>query len=333
MKDYRITTKTGKFYIDYGDVRNHIKEKNGTFFAKQSKNSTSYEKIDRIEKRIDIFDSPEFGWKHYFIFGTISSIILCCMGASNNTTATEFILPLIMCWIVPIFPMMLWAISFTVMMIITECFSIYKKLPDSEIKELIPNNTKPSTKTTTQTRKNLLFTEDKLNTYISKETNKLSSNNYNSLSKEDKQAIFELAKMNVLNNSDYMKYAFSATDKELEKIYTDLEIKEQKKIANHSIFEGRINSTDKRNLKNMLGFTCSACGKNMESIYGPIGRNYIELHHLIPYSEMLPNDTRTLSAQDFCVLCPDCHRMIHKLDNANDIDLLKRMIKLNQHKI
>ena len=83
----------------------------------------------------------------------------------------------------------------------------------------------------------------------------------------------------------------------------------------------------------MLGFTCSACGKNMESIYGSIGRNYIELHHLIPYSEMLPNDTRTLSAQDFCVLCPDCHRMIHKLDNSNNIDLLKRMIKLNQPKI
>lgn len=331
MKDYRITTKTGKFYIDYGDVHNHIKEENGIFFVKRTKDSTSYEKIEQIEERIRFLDS-EFGWKHYFIFGAISSIILCTMGMSRNDTA-EIICYLIFCWIIPIFTIMLWGISSLIMMIITECFSIYKKLPDSEIQELIPNANKATTKTAMQTIKNLLSTEDKLNAYISTETNKLSSNNYNSLSKEDKQAISELAKMNVFNNPDYMKDAFSATDKELEEIYTDLEIKEQKKIANHSTFEGRINSTDKRNLKNMLGFTCSACGKNMESIYGPIGRNYIELHHLIPYSEMQPNDTRTLSAQDFCVLCPDCHRMIHKLDNANDIDLLKRMIKLNQHKI
>lgn len=331
MKDYRITTKTGKFYIDYGYIRNHIKEENGIFFAKQSKDSKSYTKIEQIEERIDwssYFD--EFSWAHYFIFGTISSI--WTMGMSRNDAA-EIICNLIFCWVIPIFPIMLWGISFLIMMIISECFSIYKKLPDSEIKKLIPNNTKPLTKATPQTRKNLSSTEDKLNAYISKETNKLSSNNYNSLSKEDKQAISELAKLNVLNNPDYMKDAFSATDKELEEIYTDFEIKEQKKIANHSTFEGRINSTDKRNLKNMLGFTCSACGKNMENIYGSIGRNYIELHHLIPYSEMQPNDTRTLSAQDFCVLCPDCHRMIHKLDNANDIDLLKRMIKLNQPKI
>ena len=216
MKDYRITTKTGKFYIDYGDVRNHIKEENGTFFAKQSKDSQSYAKIEKIEEKISDIIFLEFGWKQYFIFGTISSIILCTMGMSRNDAA-EIICYLIFCWIIPIFPIMLWGISFLIMMIILECFSIYKKLPYSEIKNLIPNDTKSSTKTASITIKQPLSTEYKINDYISKETNKLSSDDYNSLSKEDKQAISELAKMNVLNNPDYMKDVFSATDKELEK--------------------------------------------------------------------------------------------------------------------
>lgn len=45
---------------------------------------------------------------------------------------------------------------------------------------------------------------------------------------------------------------------------------------------------------------------------------------------MKENEIRILTDKEFCVLCPNCHRMIHKLSNAGDIDLLTRIIKLNR---
>ena len=70
------------------------------------------------------------------------------------------------------------------------------------------------------------------------------------------------------------------------------------------------------------------CGKNMKDKYGDIGNGYIELHHKIPYANMAVNDTRTLNKDDFCVLCPDCHGMIHKLKDAGDLELLKTIIAI-----
>ena len=109
-----------------------------------------------------------------------------------------------------------------------------------------------------------------------------------------------------------------------------VEVEEKKKLVNHSAFEGRIKSGDKTKIKNALGYDCMACGGNMGKKFGDIGKNYIELHHKIPYADMLENDTRTLAVDDFCVLCPNCHRMIHRLDNAGDIELLKNIISLNE---
>jgi 5-methylcytosine-specific restriction protein A len=68
----------------------------------------------------------------------------------------------------------------------------------------------------------------------------------------------------------------------------------------------------------------------MSDIYGDIGNGYIELHHKIPYSEMVENDTRILTQSDFCVLCPNCHKMVHKLDDAGDIELLSSIVKANK---
>ncbi len=142
-------------------------------------------------------------------------------------------------------------------------------------------------------------------------------------------AIITLTKQMMHDNLNWLKdYNFS--DNFIQDVTEVLEIKEQKKLAHHTAFEGRIKSSDKTKIKQVLGYDCAVCGKNMGVEYGEIGKGYIELHHKIPYSQMKENDNRILTIEDFCVLCPSCHRMIHKLDNADDIELLKSIIALNK---
>ena len=59
------------------------------------------------------------------------------------------------------------------------------------------------------------------------------------------------------------------------------------------------------------GFSCKACGLNMESIYGPLGLGVIHVHHLEPVSQ-LGKSTRVNPRTDLIPLCPNCHVIIHR---------------------
>ncbi len=168
-----------------------------------------------------------------------------------------------------------------------------------------------------------------LKDYISKQTNKIIRDN-NLSDIKDKEA----ARILTINNAKYSPETIAdiynipiTLAKEVEESIT---IQEEKKVANHITYEGRISTKDKNKLKSILGYKCEACGTDMSAIYGKLGQNYIELHHKVPYSDMNENEARILTDKEFCVLCPNCHRMIHKLPNAGDIDLLTRIIKLNK---
>ncbi|MGB3180559.1 MAG: HNH endonuclease [Cyclobacteriaceae bacterium] len=58
---------------------------------------------------------------------------------------------------------------------------------------------------------------------------------------------------------------------------------------------------------------CEACGFDFEATYGTLGENFIECHHLRPLSET--DSPRTTTHHDLALLCANCHRMIHKLDD------------------
>ena len=71
--------------------------------------------------------------------------------------------------------------------------------------------------------------------------------------------------------------------------------------------------------------TCQACGHKMEEIYGEIGKGFIEVHHLIPIH--LFDDSHDIHPiNDLITLCPNCHAMIHKLEDPGDISTLKELI-------
>ncbi|MCD9545025.1 restriction endonuclease [Photobacterium carnosum] len=76
--------------------------------------------------------------------------------------------------------------------------------------------------------------------------------------------------------------------------------------------------------KKHYGYTCQACGFNFQSVYGDIGKEYIECHHLNPLSER--DETFVSTLKDVCVLCANCHRMIHKKKPTISLDVLKSTI-------
>lgn len=54
---------------------------------------------------------------------------------------------------------------------------------------------------------------------------------------------------------------------------------------------------------------CEACGFDFEHIYGQLGHDFIECHHLVPLSD---TGHRTTRLTDLALLCSNCHRMAHR---------------------
>ena len=54
---------------------------------------------------------------------------------------------------------------------------------------------------------------------------------------------------------------------------------------------------------------CSICDFDFSVVYGERGRNYIEVHHVLPLH--VSGETRT-GLEDLALLCSNCHRMIHR---------------------
>lgn len=168
-----------------------------------------------------------------------------------------------------------------------------------------------------------------LSNYVDKETNRIIKENHITNNTDKKAAEF-VAINNIQHSPEKLSEIFDTTIDKAKDIEESISIEEEKRVSNHISYEGRITAKDKNRMKALLGYKCTACGADMSEIYGNIGHNYIELHHKIPYSKIKENETRTLTEKEFCVLCPNCHRMIHKLPDAGDIDLLSRIIKLNK---
>lgn len=89
------------------------------------------------------------------------------------------------------------------------------------------------------------------------------------------------------------------------------------------------NSALSKKVKKLQGYTCKACGVNFELLYGELGKNYIEAHHLKPLSSLKGERIELDARTDFIVLCSNCHRMIHRYNDPSDISGFKALI--NQH--
>ncbi|TFW31152.1 hypothetical protein E4O92_14580 [Massilia horti] len=97
------------------------------------------------------------------------------------------------------------------------------------------------------------------------------------------------------------------------------------KVAHHKTVEWKHrNSRLVKQVKIELGCTCQGCGVTLSSAYGRIGADFIEAHHLTPLAQA-PDQGVELTAKDFAVLCPTCHRIIHRL-GCPTLDFLRETV-------
>lgn len=80
--------------------------------------------------------------------------------------------------------------------------------------------------------------------------------------------------------------------------------------------------------KKVHGNRCMGCDQLMSDLYGSIAEGLIEAHHLAPLSDLAEGQEFSYDPKtDFAVLCPTCHRVIHRLDDPSDLIQLRRLFK------
>lgn len=59
------------------------------------------------------------------------------------------------------------------------------------------------------------------------------------------------------------------------------------------------------------GYACCICNFNFGKIYGSLGENYIEVHHLKPVAD-IGKEYLIDPIKDLRPVCANCHRMLHR---------------------
>lgn len=73
------------------------------------------------------------------------------------------------------------------------------------------------------------------------------------------------------------------------------------------------------------GYKCSVCNFNFEEKYGDIGSKFIHVHHLIPLST-IKKEYQLDPIKDLAPVCPNCHAIIHRVEEPISIEELKEHI-------
>jgi 5-methylcytosine-specific restriction protein A len=76
------------------------------------------------------------------------------------------------------------------------------------------------------------------------------------------------------------------------------------------------------------GCKCGICGFEFERVYGAIGKDFIEVHHITPIGELATaaEYVGTDPAKDLIPLCSNCHSMVHRKNPPYPPNDLKAII-------
>ncbi|MDM8556728.1 HNH endonuclease [Desulfococcaceae bacterium HSG7] len=98
----------------------------------------------------------------------------------------------------------------------------------------------------------------------------------------------------------------------------------RKLVTKHIIRERNSNLSSHR--KRRDGYQCQICKMKFEKVYGEIGKNFAEAHHIIPLAQL--ETTQRTTINDLVTVCANCHRMLHKLNGERgDIERLQNAIQ------
>jgi len=78
--------------------------------------------------------------------------------------------------------------------------------------------------------------------------------------------------------------------------------------------------------KRGLSIDCECCGFDFEKTYGDRGRDFIEVHHAVPVSEL--GTDQKLRLRDLRLLCSNCHRMVHRRKPWLSVEEVQSLIGL-----
>ncbi len=80
------------------------------------------------------------------------------------------------------------------------------------------------------------------------------------------------------------------------------------------------------------GYCCCVCGFNFREHYGLIGKKFIEVHHVIPVSQLGANYIINID-DDLVPVCSNCHSMLHRTDPPLLPEKLKSIIEESKKSI
>ena len=78
------------------------------------------------------------------------------------------------------------------------------------------------------------------------------------------------------------------------------------------------------------GLNCAVCGFNFETTYGPLGEDFIHVHHIVPIG-VIGTEYSVDPIKDLIPICPNCHAMIHRENPTLTIEEMKRIANKPSH--
>ena len=85
------------------------------------------------------------------------------------------------------------------------------------------------------------------------------------------------------------------------------------------------NPAARRECIDIYGVSCMVCGFDFERVYGPAGKGYIHVHHIVPVSA-ISKSYRVNPRTDLRPVCANCHAMLHATNPPTSLDDLRRLV-------
>lgn len=102
---------------------------------------------------------------------------------------------------------------------------------------------------------------------------------------------------------------------------------EEGQIARVSVNRYERDSRARKACIEHFGAICACCGTNLETIYGPIARGFIHVHHINPLSRA--NGPGSVDpTRDLIPVCPNCHAIIHIPVEHLTLDEVRDLIRM-----
>ena len=118
------------------------------------------------------------------------------------------------------------------------------------------------------------------------------------------------------------------TNNDFELSFDDLGFTEGKTVLKTHLSKERnrtlIKVAKEEFIKNHGKLYCEVCGFDFEEVYGDLGKDYIECHHLLPVSQI--SDDHQTKISDLAMVCSNCHSMIHRKRPWLNRDNIRKLV-------